>query len=242
MTARPYHNDRAAHDDAHASAAHDASCDNDASGDNDDNDDVASAQSLASSSGASAEAALPPQSQKPPPVRRSFRGPRHAWSLGRVGPIPLYASWSSLLLILIAGYLQNFDAVQTALLVAVLVPSLLLHELGHGFAALGVGHVPKYIVLHALGGVCYTRRDEGTHPWRIVAVMAAGPLVNLVLSVGCLGLIAILGSWQASWLLPGLESLSLQQFFSESFVIRQIHHAAGRGDDLGGVPLLWSFG
>jgi Zn-dependent protease len=83
---------------------------------------------------------------------------------------------------------QGFDpviwllALATALLLFV---SVLLHELGHSFAAIAQGVKVRSITLFLLGGVASIERESSTARGALI-VAAAGPLVSLLLAAGLL--------------------------------------------------------
>ena len=74
-------------------------------------------------------------------------------------------------------------ALATALLLFV---SVLLHELGHSFAAIAQGVKVRSITLFLLGGVASIERESTTARGALI-VAAAGPLVSLVLAAGLIG-------------------------------------------------------
>ncbi len=74
-------------------------------------------------------------------------------------------------------------ALATALLLFV---SVLLHELGHSFAAIAQGVKVRSITLFMLGGVASIERESTTARGALI-VAAAGPLVSLLLAAGLMG-------------------------------------------------------
>ncbi len=74
-------------------------------------------------------------------------------------------------------------ALATALL---LFLSVLLHELGHSFAAIAQGVKVRSITLFLLGGVASIERESTTARGALI-VAAAGPLVSLLLAAGLIG-------------------------------------------------------
>ncbi len=74
-------------------------------------------------------------------------------------------------------------AVAAALLFAV---SIVLHELGHALTARRYGIETSGVDLWFFGGVAKLDREPDT-PGREFAVAAAGPLVTLIVAVGCIG-------------------------------------------------------
>ena len=92
-------------------------------------------------------------------------------------------------------------ALATALLLFV---SVLLHELGHSFAAIAQGVKVRSITLFLLGGVASIERESTTARGALI-VAAAGPLVSLVLAAGLIG-----ASHGATHLSPALGALVSQ--------------------------------
>ena len=92
-------------------------------------------------------------------------------------------------------------ALATALLLFV---SVLLHELGHSFAAIAQGGKVRSITLFLLGGVASIERESTTARGALI-VAAAGPLVSLVLAAGLIG-----ASHGATHLSPALGALVSQ--------------------------------
>jgi len=74
-------------------------------------------------------------------------------------------------------------ALATALLLFV---SVLLHELGHSFAAMAQGVKVRSITLFLMGGVASIERESTTARGALI-VAAAGPLVSLILAAGLMG-------------------------------------------------------
>ncbi|MBN9414840.1 MAG: M50 family metallopeptidase [Candidatus Eremiobacteraeota bacterium] len=102
--------------------------------------------------------------------------------LGRLAGIEVRLHWSFLLA---AGWFfqDGFDLIGLVLY-GVLFTSVLLHELGHCFAARSVGGRADSIVLWPLGGVAYTEANRG-NVMDSVWISLAGPLVNLLLALAC---------------------------------------------------------
>ncbi len=109
------------------------------------------------------------------------------WSfpLFRVGRIAVRAHWTLLAYML-------FEAISLAsrlplwcvpVIIAIITVSVLLHELGHAFAARMVGGDCRKIVLWMLGGLAECERPF--RPWPVAAVAAAGPAVNAAIYAGC---------------------------------------------------------
>ncbi len=116
------------------------------------------------------------------------------WQLMSIRGIPLriHPSWFVILLVATAAFQQQYSVglgatvgaaglwglgLGTALLLFV---SVLLHELGHSFVALGEGVKVRSITLFLLGGVASVERECSTAIGAL-KVAAAGPAVSLVL-------------------------------------------------------------
>ena len=80
----------------------------------------------------------------------------------------------------------------TAATIVVIVISILIHELGHAYAAKGLGLGTSSIVIHGFGGLARPEK-QGT-PWQHLLVSLAGPAAGLTV-----GFIA--------WLLDGVLTL-----------------------------------
>ena len=111
-------------------------------------------------------------------------------------------------------------ALATALLLFV---SVLLHELGHSFAALSQGVKVRSITLFLLGGVASIERESTTARGALI-VAAAGPLVSLVLAAGLIG-----ASHGATHLSPPLGAMVSQ--------LGQLNLVLGLFNLLPGLPL-----
>jgi stage IV sporulation protein FB len=96
----------------------------------------------------------------------------------RIAGIPIRIEWSFWLIAVFLGYGAREGWLLVAWVAIVLV-SILVHELGHAFA-LRVYHQQPRVVLHAFGGLTY-----GSTPYRSrtqsVVVSAAGPLAAFLL-------------------------------------------------------------
>jgi Zn-dependent protease len=110
----------------------------------------------------------------------------------RLGGIPIHLEWSSLFLLVLFGSSLGSVALIAAWVAIVLV-SVLVHELGHALALRRWG-VSSRIVLHAMGGVTIPTHRLPERSRRI-AVSLAGPVTGMVL----LGLPAVLvdQGWRA---------------------------------------------
>lgn len=102
---------------------------------------------------------------------------------GFTGPfgVPVSVNQSLLMLALMllafVGFVDGNIAFVALLLVFLLV-SIYLHELGHALGAMSQGVAVKQIVLHGGGGYC---AHGPAGPKQSVVLVAAGPLVNLML-------------------------------------------------------------
>ncbi len=102
---------------------------------------------------------------------------------GFTGPfgVPVNVNQSLLMLALMllafVGFVDGNIAFVALLLVFLLV-SIYLHELGHALGAMSQGVAVKQIVLHGGGGYC---AHGPAGPKQSVVLVAAGPLVNLML-------------------------------------------------------------
>lgn len=115
------------------------------------------------------------------------------WGLpvGRLFGIPVKIHWTCF--ILLAWYLKislpNGFNVTDLWLIAIVVGTVLLHELGHCLAARSNGGEAYEILLWPLGGLAFTAGDKNTpRDWAWVAM--AGPLMHLPLSLICILLLA----------------------------------------------------
>ncbi|MCA9643295.1 MAG: site-2 protease family protein [Polyangiaceae bacterium] len=88
----------------------------------------------------------------------------------------------------------SMGALLTGMLIwlGILLVSLLVHELGHAFAARAYGESP-HIVLHALGGrTVWSPNSEPTRVQRVI-VTAAGPLAGYLLAAGAFVALVVSG-------------------------------------------------
>lgn len=107
--------------------------------------------------------------------------------LGELFGINIRVHWSMLAVLAIGA---SRGAI-TALVFLILFLTVLLHELGHCFAARALGGEAREILLWPLGGLAFT--GDLRSPLRSVLVAAAGPMVHIPLALGCAQALAGLG-------------------------------------------------
>ncbi len=129
-----------------------------------------------------------------------FRGP---WN------IPIQFSQSLIFLILIiVGFNYDPDSLPYALgIVAILLTSILLHELGHAWGCLVQGVPVNRVVLYGGGGFCEHRRSTSSYEDELIVAM--GPIVNLTLWAVCSLLEPLIASPDLGWVLAVTASLNL---------------------------------
>lgn len=94
--------------------------------------------------------------------------------------------------------------------VAVLLASVLLHELGHGFAAVRSGASPDPIVIGPLGGLAPS--EPPREPPAELFKALGGPLVNLAILLVVLPILLVAGPWSSiTGMLSLLEPAHLTQ-------------------------------
>lgn len=113
---------------------------------------------------------------------------RNAWNLGKISGIKIRLHWSFLLIPAVMFY----SAISSGLGMAVAISSVvfvlavffcvLLHELGHAFAARQFGIGTRDILLLPIGGVASLERMP-RKPWQEMWIAVAGPLVNVVIAI-----------------------------------------------------------
>lgn len=114
-----------------------------------------------------------------------------SWKLGHVGGIALYIHFTFLLFLgwlFLARYFTNHDiedAVEELVFVVLVFATVVLHELGHAFAARRFGIATRDITLYPIGGVARLERMP-EDPAQELVVAIAGPLVNVVIALGLL--------------------------------------------------------
>ena len=110
-------------------------------------------------------------------------------SLGRIGGVPIYLDMMFLLMLMFFGsrYFISGDSQTMAmglLIMAGLLVSILLHELGHAFAGRLFGVRTREIELTGLGGVARFANSLPRSVFAKTLIYMAGPAVNLVLWLG----------------------------------------------------------
>ena len=98
--------------------------------------------------------------------------------LGEVFGIPVYLDWSTIILALM--FLQLDNIVLSLALAAVLLVSIVLHELGHSLTARCFGCNTKDITLTVIGG-CASLERMPYKAWQELLVAAAGPATSFVI-------------------------------------------------------------
>jgi Zn-dependent protease len=141
-----------------------------------------------------------------------------SFRLGRVMGIDLFIhpTFWLLPLFVVLGTGAGWD--RTVLDLAVLCAAfgcIALHELGHALAARQYGIRTHDIVLYPLGGVARLE-NMPERPWPEIVVALAGPLVNVLIALGILGLMTVDGASIGRSLAapPGVEA-----FWSRLLVI-----------------------
>ena len=142
--------------------------------------------------------------------------------IGRIAGIPIYLDMMFVLILLLFTY-PYFTSGDTQLMaagiviVAGLLLSVLLHELGHAFAGRMFGLGMSYIELTALGGIAHFERSLPASAFIRSVVLLAGPAVNLLLAYG-LGIAAdSAGGGGRSMLYLALSALASANFWLGCF-------------------------
>ena len=121
-----------------------------------------------------------------------------SWKLGTVGGIELRVHATMALLLLwigASGYGAEHSLTSAASAVAftaAIFAIVVLHELGHAFAARSFGIGTRDITLYPMGGVARLERLPAT-PWQELIVAVAGPMVNVGLAGACAAALLGLG-------------------------------------------------
>ncbi|WP_171098760.1 site-2 protease family protein [Ruegeria sp. HKCCD7255] len=129
-----------------------------------------------------------------------FQGP---WN------VPVQVNQSLIFLILIiVGFNFDPDSLPYALgFAAILIVSILLHELGHAWGCLIQGVPVKRVVLYGGGGFCEHRRSTTSYEDELIVAM--GPIVNLTLWAVCSLLEPHVKSPDLGWVLAVTADLNL---------------------------------
>lgn len=112
----------------------------------------------------------------------------NAWNLGRISGIKIRMHWSFLILPAIVYFSALIDgggfavAFLSVAMVFAVFGCVLLHELGHAFAARGFGIGTRDILLLPIGGVASLERIP-ENPLQELWIAIAGPLVNVLIAV-----------------------------------------------------------
>jgi len=100
--------------------------------------------------------------------------------LGELFGIPVYLDWSTIFLALM--FLQSGSVAFALGLAAILLASIVLHELGHSLVARCFGCETRDITLTVIGG-CASLERMPRKAWQELLTAAAGPLVSIALGV-----------------------------------------------------------
>lgn len=143
--------------------------------------------------------------------------------VGNLGPVPLFIHPSAIVLVLLAWMWaptggDGADIVAIILLLAVLVKAILLHELGHGFAAMLLGARDVTITLWAMGGLCSSQRNAD-RPLGEMFILAAGPAVSFALYGIGWGALYLLAQHQPELLIDNGQFTLLREFIVYTIVL-----------------------
>lgn len=112
----------------------------------------------------------------------------NAWNLGRISGIKIRMHWSFLILPAIVYFSALMGgsgiaaAITSVVFVIAIFACVLLHELGHAFAARGFGVGTKDILLLPIGGVA-SLESIPEKPLQELWIAVAGPLVNVAIAI-----------------------------------------------------------
>ena len=126
---------------------------------------------------------------------------RWSWKMGEVGGVGIYIHATFVLLIAWIGFAYWFETQDLAaasvgvLFILTLFGCVLLHELGHAFAAKKVGISTRDITLYPIGGVAKLERMPDK-PLQELGVALAGPAVNVIIAVGIYLWLVTSGAYQ----------------------------------------------
>lgn len=139
--------------------------------------------------------------------------PRLSWPLGQVCGVRVYVELATVLLpvlVLALGWRAGIASwpmgwIWLLALIAGILGTILIHELGHVVGARHLGMRSDAVVLHPLGGVALLR-DTPRTPGEAAVVAAAGPVVHPLLTGTLIAAYAALGGEVSAWqLLPTLS-------------------------------------
>ncbi len=107
--------------------------------------------------------------------------------VGNLGPVPFFVDASAVLLLAYVLFFWPISISERLIVLAVIVLSIVLHELGHAFMARRFGAHGVSIYLTGMGGLC--THSPTSQPKQSMLISVAGPLTNVVLAlVGWLAL------------------------------------------------------
>jgi Zn-dependent protease len=138
--------------------------------------------------------------------------------IGRVAGIPIYLDMLFVLVVIVFCY-PYFTSGNTQLMsagliiVAGLLLSILLHELGHAFAGRLFGAPVSHIELTGLGGIAHFERSLPRSALQRSVIYLAGPAVNLLLWQGLGALAGEAVGFGKSMLALPLAVLASSNFF-----------------------------
>jgi Zn-dependent protease len=110
------------------------------------------------------------------------------WCVARVAGVNLYVHWSfSLVILLVVGqgiwHKREWAGIMFILLALLLLfVCVVLHELGHVLMAVRLQVAVKNVVVLPVGGLAQIQSSM-EKPWQELLISAAGPLVNLLLTL-----------------------------------------------------------
>lgn len=140
---------------------------------------------------------------------------KNSLSLGKIGGIPIFVHWSFSLLIAYVVYVgirDHFAPIQILWSVGLLLAiffCVLLHELGHSFAAKRYNIDTEDITLLPIGGLARLK-EMPTKPMQELIIAIMGPAVNVVIAL-VFGLIFYFGY---NGVIEGQQELMLEPPFS----------------------------
>jgi stage IV sporulation protein FB len=140
-------------------------------------------------------------------------------SLGRISGVPLQADWSFgfiLAWLVMSNSGSGGEGFGMGLgFGAMVVVSIVVHELGHALVGRRMGLRPVGILLHSFGGLC--RYDRAPSGLQGVIVSAAGPGAGLLLGVLAFVLNLSVGGWLPAWGPWALVNLAIINVFWSLF-------------------------